>query len=79
MKMDEELCFACGDPTGRAGRGEDSIYCDHCGSGPWCFECFSGGRDHIQEGLCFLCRDPALDEETLGGLPSVDEAERGAA
>ena len=34
-----EYCLACGEPTGRAGRGEDSIYCDDCGSGPFCEEC----------------------------------------
>lgn len=25
-----EVCFACGEPTGRAGKSEDSIYCDEC-------------------------------------------------
>ena len=34
-----ECCCKCLQPTGRAGRGEDSIYCDHCDSGPYCEEC----------------------------------------
>uniref|UniRef100_A0A6M3LX22 RING-type domain-containing protein n=1 Tax=viral metagenome TaxID=1070528 RepID=A0A6M3LX22_9ZZZZ len=43
--MSLEYCLACGEPTGRAGRGDDSIYCD-CGSGPFCIECW---RCHICE------------------------------
>lgn len=34
-----EHCLACGDPTGRAGRGDDSIYCDQCECGPFCEKC----------------------------------------
>jgi len=41
-----ELCFKCGSPTGRAGRGEDSIYDDGDGSGPYCEDCW---RDRIEE------------------------------
>ena len=26
--MDEETCIICGDPTGRAGKGEDSLYAE---------------------------------------------------
>ena len=37
--MDLEYCIACGEPTGRAGRGDDSLYHDN-GSGPYCLECF---------------------------------------
>ena len=37
----------CDDTTGRAGRGEDSIYCDICEeydkpSGPFCPDCWDG-------------------------------------
>lgn len=34
-----EYCTTCGEPTGRAGRSEDSIYCDHCDEGPFCVSC----------------------------------------
>lgn len=35
-----ELCKICDEQTGKAGRCEDSNYCDECGSGPYCDECF---------------------------------------
>lgn len=35
-----EECFICDDLTGRAGQGEDSLYCDECDKGPYCPECF---------------------------------------
>ena len=31
-----EYCLECGEPTGRAGKGEDSIYCPYSGDGPFC-------------------------------------------
>lgn len=34
-----EFCLACGDPTGRAGRGDDSIHCESCECGPFCEAC----------------------------------------
>ena len=34
-----EYCFICESPTGRAGRGDDSIYADD-DSGPYCPECW---------------------------------------
>lgn len=37
--MSLEYCFRCGDPTGRAGRGDDSIYIGD--EGPFCEECYS--------------------------------------
>ena len=37
--MSLEYCIACGEPTGRAGRGDDSLYHDS-GAGPYCLECF---------------------------------------
>ena len=39
-----EYCCDCGCETGKAGRGEDSIYCDLCDSGPFCEECFDKHR-----------------------------------
>jgi hypothetical protein len=35
-----ECCFICDDLTGRAGEGEDSLYCDECDKGPYCSNCF---------------------------------------
>lgn len=34
-----EYCFVCSAPTGRAGRGDDSIY-DENGEGPYCLDCW---------------------------------------
>lgn len=39
--MSEELCGLCGEPTGRAGQGDDSIYCG-CDAGPFCERCWFG-------------------------------------
>lgn len=36
-----ELCFLCGNATGRAGRGADSIYDDADDTGPYCPECWA--------------------------------------
>lgn len=33
-----EFCCICDEPTGRAGKGEDSIY-DEQGRGPFCEKC----------------------------------------
>ena len=35
-----ERCCVCDDPTGRAGRGEGSLYCETCDAGPFCPDCF---------------------------------------
>ena len=46
-----ERCWICDGPTGRAGRGEDSIYCDECEEtaedyvGPFCCDCW---ETHIE-------------------------------
>lgn len=42
----EEHCIVCDDPTGRSGRGEDSLYCEYCDIGPFCPECFD---EHMKE------------------------------
>jgi len=34
-----EECCICGEPTGNAGRDEDSVYCPYCDTGPMCAEC----------------------------------------
>lgn len=35
-----ELCVSCGEPTGRAGKGEDSLYADD-DEGPFCENCYA--------------------------------------
>ena len=45
-----EYCTVCSSRTGRAGRGEDSIYCDECEEarglevGPFCEECWENHK-----------------------------------
>ena len=34
-----ETCFICNEPTGRAGKGDDSIYAEN-GDGPFCLACW---------------------------------------
>jgi len=36
-----EMCIVCDEPTDKAGKCEDSNYCDECGNGPYCDKCFS--------------------------------------
>jgi len=35
-----EKCCECDDYTGKAGFGDDSLYCERCGAGPFCETCF---------------------------------------
>ena len=35
-----ERCCSCDEYTGRAGKGEDSLYCDEHDSGPYCEDCW---------------------------------------
>lgn len=64
MGLELERCVDCDDPTGRAGRADDSLYCD-CGAGPFCGECHDehGKRceeadDPWPDGVCPECKDP---------------------
>lgn len=41
-----EYCFICEEPTGRAGRGDDSIYSDD-DERPFCEECWEGRADEL--------------------------------
>ncbi len=34
-----EYCFNCNEPTGKAGLGDGSLYCE-CDEGPFCSECW---------------------------------------
>lgn len=46
--MELEYCFKCGEPTGRAGAGDDSIY-DDAGNGPYCEDCYDDGEPDCSE------------------------------
>jgi hypothetical protein len=35
-----EICTVCQEPTGNAGRDEDSLYCEEHETGPYCQKCF---------------------------------------
>lgn len=49
-----EICCSCGNRTGRAGKGEDSLYSYSDGRGPFCEDCFSDL--HSTEGsICPKC------------------------
>lgn len=37
----QEHCRVCACPTGRAGRGDDSLYCEACDVGPFCEDCWA--------------------------------------
>lgn len=50
-----EFCACCGEPTGRAGRHEDSIYCDKetggaCEAGPFCWPCWNEHEHNPERG-----------------------------
>ena len=38
--MELELCCNCQKATGKAGAGDDSLYCRGCGEGPFCEYCY---------------------------------------
>lgn len=44
-----EHCCECGDPTGHAGRGDDSLYTDD-GEGPFCDACWIASHPELAEG-----------------------------
>ena len=48
-----EHCSLCGDPSGRAGASDDSLFCAEgsCGEGPMCEDCYNQHCDeHNEEG-----------------------------
>lgn len=44
-----EYCFACCEPTGRAGNGDDSIYIEHLG--PFCEFCYATAKSYFAAAL----------------------------
>ena len=43
-----EYCCVCGNPTGKAGKGDDSLYIDD--DGPYCEECWDEMIDYYFDG-----------------------------
>lgn len=41
-----ERCVVCEEPTGNAGAGDGSIYCDACNEGPFCDECWAAHQEN---------------------------------
>jgi hypothetical protein len=64
-----EMCFKCDQPTGFAGKHEDSIYCQKCCDGPFCELCWERDEDWYPES-CRECRikdaPPLLYLQCLG-------------
>ncbi len=46
--LTREHCWLCAEETGRAGRGEDSIY-DRDNGGPYCLECYHASPARFDE------------------------------
>lgn len=46
--LTREHCWLCAEETGRAGRGEDSIY-DRDNGGPYCLECYQASPARFDE------------------------------
>jgi len=44
-----EYCCECNQPTGNAGKGEDSNYTDD-DEGPYCYECFTADNESAPQG-----------------------------
>ena len=57
--MNEETCCVCDAPTGRAGRADDSLYCEADDTGPYCDDCYPT-RENMEAQRAQLAR---LQEE----------------
>jgi hypothetical protein len=55
-----EYCCVCGNPTGKAGKGDASHYCEECCDGPFCDVCF---ERHCAEEAALDARIRAEAEE----------------
>lgn len=47
---EQERCCNCEQPTGRAGRADDSLYLAEIDAGPFCWECWSSIGDDLERG-----------------------------
>ena len=62
-----ERCCICDEPTGRAGRGEDSIYCERCEAGPFCENCLEGNHICNPDDVALMERAELDDRRTHSG------------
>lgn len=67
MATEYELCFQCGDETGRAGASDDSIYSND-GRGPWCLSCYNAADPDREEGVT----GPTLGQRILEAARDCD-------
>lgn len=70
MSRPIEYCDECGEPTGKAGIGEDSLYTN--AAGPFCEECWDRYSCSTcdGEGLKELCVDKQGRPDYLYGSPT---------
>jgi len=68
--MKFEICFICDERTGRAGKGEDSLY-GLDDSGPYCEECYKEAPFQLveeyvieyEDGCQWTCRHGSKEKE----------------
>ena len=66
---DKEYCCKCGNETGKAGRGDDSLFTD-TGEGPYCESCW----DKIHAGSSKETKEQTMSEQKeKTALELVDE------
>lgn len=72
MPLPIERCCLCDEPTGRAGRGEDSIYINlpYAEVGPLCETCQSGIEEWCAENTGMEAKNSTLQEK----LTKVEQA-----
>lgn len=70
-----EHCFLCNAKTGKAGRGEDSLYTD-AGNGPFCPDCWEETFCQTCEGTgeIFVRRNQKGEVDYLDGSPTNEIA-----
>ena len=75
-----EHCFICDEPTDRAGKSDDSIYCDECDKGPYCPACFRKHHESdvkvaaLLEALWTISNDCVivLDGDDMSGMSDAE-------
>ena len=76
--MKYELCYACNQPTGRAGRGEDSLYLESPNGeiGPLCESCWGAfRRDDLEgENATLTRRVEDAEKELIRAVSQCEEA-----
>ena len=78
--MSYEECFICNELTGRAGAGEDSLYCDECDKGPYCPDCFRKHHESDEKVVQLKVDNEALREAIKQAVEKIyDEDDPDAA